>query len=323
MPLIPESTECCRDKCFRKHWLRSIEWPAQRLSAIPVLLLLAGLVMTQSGCTSLAGMAGDPDDFNGYRQTRLDGPGANSLVAKGSAEPVANLPRSRLGNPPEYTVKGKRYAVMQTARGYSERGHASWYGSRFHGRKTSSGQVYNMYNLTAAHRHLPLPTFVRVTRLDNGRSIVVKVNDRGPFHSDRIIDLSYAAAVKLGFADSGTAEVEVVAVSMSAAEARAAGGGSMSPGDGATKALSATGTLVQLGAFRELTNAQELRSRVDSVLGTDAAWIDSGGMQAGEGLRPDDVHRVQLGPLAANAPLQQILATLADAGIQQYSLHSQ
>ncbi|MES9903121.1 MAG: septal ring lytic transglycosylase RlpA family protein, partial [Sedimenticola sp.] len=106
--------------------------------------------------------------------------------------------RSRRGNADSYVVLGKRYHVMANSDGFSQRGIASWYGTKFHGRTTSSGEVYDMYAMTAAHKSLPLPTYVEVTNLNNGRHTIVKVNDRGPFHNNRIIDLSYAAATKLG-----------------------------------------------------------------------------------------------------------------------------
>jgi len=121
---------------------------------------------------------------------------------------VRDDPKSRRGNSP-YVVFGKHYQVMDSAAGYEEEGHASWYGTKFHGRTTSSGERYDMYELTAAHRSLPIPTYVRVTNLQNAKSSIVRVNDRGPFHPERIIDLSYAAAVKLGFERNGTARVRV------------------------------------------------------------------------------------------------------------------
>lgn len=120
-------------------------------------------------------------------------------------------PPSRIGNR-AYTVQGKRYEVLGRADGYVEEGLASFYGNKFHGRKTSNHEVYDMYAFTAAHRSLPLPSYARVTNLANGKSVVVRVNDRGPFHSARIIDLSYAAAAKLGFIRQGTARVEVRAL---------------------------------------------------------------------------------------------------------------
>ena len=124
---------------------------------------------------------------------------------------VREEPRARTGNR-DYVVLGRRYRVMDDAEGYVEEGNASYYGNKFHGRRTSSSEVYDMYAFTAAHRTLPLPSFARVTNLANGRSIIVRVNDRGPFHSNRIIDLSYAAAVKLGYRDRGTARVRVEAL---------------------------------------------------------------------------------------------------------------
>lgn len=121
-------------------------------------------------------------------------------------------PPSRTGNADTYMVFGRRYRVKETSAGYRERGVASWYGWEFHGRKTSSGPLFNMFELTAAHKSLPLPTYVRVTNLDNGRSTVVKVTDRGPFVGTRLIDLSYAAADRLGMLEHGTASVEVAAL---------------------------------------------------------------------------------------------------------------
>ncbi len=120
--------------------------------------------------------------------------------------------RSRSGNPETYEIDGITYRVMESSDGYREEGFASWYGGYFHGRTTSSGDVYDMYLMTAAHKTLPLPTYVRVTHLENGRSVVLRVNDRGPFVEDRIIDLSFTAATKLGMAAEGTARVEVVAL---------------------------------------------------------------------------------------------------------------
>lgn len=121
-------------------------------------------------------------------------------------------PPSRTGNPDTYTVFGKDYFVDKTSEGYRNEGLASWYGPKFHGKRTSSGVPYDMYAMTAAHKSLPIPTYARVTHQGNGRSIIVKINDRGPFVGDRIIDLSYAAATKLDMIDSGTAPVEVVAL---------------------------------------------------------------------------------------------------------------
>lgn len=121
-------------------------------------------------------------------------------------------PPSRTGNPDTYVVFGRRYRVKETSAGHREIGTASWYGWDFHGRRTSSGPPFNMFDLTAAHKSLPIPTYARVTNLENGRSLVVKINDRGPFVGERIIDLSYAAAARLDMLDQGTARVEVTAL---------------------------------------------------------------------------------------------------------------
>jgi len=125
-------------------------------------------------------------------------------------EPVpAKEPLSRYGNPTEYYVDGHTYEVMKSSTGYKTRGIASWYGKKFHKQRTSSGEPYDMYVMSAAHKTLPLPTYVKVKNLENGRVAIVKVNDRGPFHADRVIDLSYAAALKLGVFPKGTAQVEI------------------------------------------------------------------------------------------------------------------
>ena len=119
---------------------------------------------------------------------------------------------STYGNPPYYTVNGKRYHTLRSSNGYQATGIASWYGPGFHGSPTASGERYNQHELTAAHRTLPIPSFVEVTRLDNQRKVVVRVNDRGPFHDDRIIDLSYAAAKQLDMVQNGTAQVKIKAI---------------------------------------------------------------------------------------------------------------
>lgn len=121
-------------------------------------------------------------------------------------------PLAKSGNPDSYEVRGKRYFVRHSSQGYVERGVASWYGGSFHGRKTSSGEIYDMRSMSAAHKTLPLPTYARITNMENGRSVVVRINDRGPFHGSRVIDLSYVAAAKLGVVKHGTAEVEVRAI---------------------------------------------------------------------------------------------------------------
>lgn len=126
-----------------------------------------------------------------------------------------NEPKAKYGNKSPYHVLNKKYTVLDSAVGYKERGISSWYGTKFHGRKTSSQEIYDMCQFSAAHKSLPIPSYARVTRLDTGQSVIVRVNDRGPFHEGRIIDLSFAAATKLGINKVGTAKVEVEAINVS------------------------------------------------------------------------------------------------------------
>ena len=172
-----------------------------------------------SGTSPYAAAQEDPSTRGDYKAGGLYKPGVKDSTpdyipnVDCIPEPrVVDVPRSPVGNRSPYTVLGKQYHVMDKASGYVERGTSSYYGAKFHGRRTSNQEVYDMYAFTAAHRSLPLPSYARVTNLDNGKSVVVRVNDRGPFHSNRLIDLSYAAAVKLGYRERGTANVEVRAL---------------------------------------------------------------------------------------------------------------
>lgn len=166
------------------------------------------MVAVVQGCTPLG--VGAP----GPGLTSVDGIDFDRIE---DAVPRQEL-KARSGNPETYEIDGVTYRVLNTSEGYHEEGIASWYGGYFQGRTTSSGDIYDMYLMTAAHKSLPLPTYVRVTNLENGRAVVLRVNDRGPFVGDRIIDLSFTAATKLGMADSGTARVEVVALDPPARE---------------------------------------------------------------------------------------------------------
>ena len=167
-------------------------------------------------------------------------------------------PRSRYGNPPSYLVFGQRYYVMGTSEGYVERGVASWYGKKFHGRRTSSGEIYNMYAMTAAHKSLPLPTYVSVTNLENGRKVILKVNDRGPFHDNRLIDLSYTAAKKLGVIQGGTGLVEVRAITPASDFA-------MVPSAAPAPTESPVKLFLQVGAYEIRDNARRVVVRLQSL----------------------------------------------------------
>ncbi len=165
----------------------------------PALLLAAFMVTALAACT-----------LGPRRGGHEDGPGAGNLDRIADARPRSE-PLNRGANSP-YTALGRKYVPYQSLTPYRQRGIATWYGRKFHGKPTSSGERYDMYAMTAAHTLLPIPSYVRVTNLSNGRSIVVRVNDRGPFHPERIIDLSYAAAYKLGFVNAGSVRVEVEAI---------------------------------------------------------------------------------------------------------------
>ena len=172
-------------------------------------LLLASSILATSGCQISTG--GSTSETWGGQQDSAPRVNAKKLKAlENLSDPVVtDLERSRWGNPDAYTELGKQYHLLKTNDGYSETGMASWYGAKFHGRRTSSGQIFDMYQLTAAHKTLPIPVFAKVTNLRNKKETIVLINDRGPFHADRLIDLSFAAAVKLGFHEEGTADVLV------------------------------------------------------------------------------------------------------------------
>jgi len=174
-----------------------------------------------------------------------------------------DMARSKRGNPPFYKVYGVRYTVLDSSSGYKERGVASWYGKKFHGRQTSSGEPYDMHRMTAAHKTLPLPTNARVTNLKNGRSIVVRINDRGPFVKNRLIDLSYAAARDLDMIGAGTALVEVEALNTSYGNALASPV-AVKPAAGVPEhaVAEAPRMFVQVGAFGEADNARNLATRL-------------------------------------------------------------
>lgn len=187
----------------------------KKLSSLNRLLLLSGLSILIIGCQTKK-----PDDVDTYQDIAKTSPEGKYVRPLKDGAPwwdvdVSNIPDAEptpfTGNYKKnpYTVLGKTYYPISSAVGYTSVGTASWYGTKFHGQATANGELYDLYGMTAAHKTLPLPSYVKVTNLDNGRSVVLRVNDRGPFHSDRVIDLSFAAAKKLGYAEVGTARVKV------------------------------------------------------------------------------------------------------------------
>lgn len=220
-------------------------------------------------------------------------------------------PRSRYGNPASYKVLGKRYHVMRDSEGYVEKGIASWYGTKFHGRRTSSGERYDMYAMTAAHKSLPLPTYVQVTNLKNGRRVIVKVNDRGPFHDNRIIDLSYSAAYRLGILGKGTGFVELRAIDPSEPEpVTRVATREEAPAPEADEGVEdkAVNMYLQVGAFISRDNAERLRSRLLNVaLGSpQISQVQHNG---------STVYRVRFGPILDVEIADQLVNKLAALGI--------
>jgi rare lipoprotein A len=217
-------------------------------------------------------------------------------------------PRSAYGNPAVYEVYGTRYVVRRSSAGYVERGIASWYGTKFHGRSTSSGEPYDMLAMTAAHRTLPLPTYARVTNLSNGRSVIVKINDRGPFVKNRLIDLSYAAARKLGIVATGTGLVEVRAIDprkpVIASEPH---GVALQTANHAPAKPSQL--YIQVGAFASQNNAQRL---IDSLKQLALPGVE---IQPGfSNQRP--IYRVRVGPLASIEEADRMTEKLAQQGLR-------
>jgi rare lipoprotein A len=242
-------------------------------------------------------------------------------------------PRSRYGNPPFYDVFGKRYYVLSSSVGYWERGVASWYGPGFHKERTSTGEPYDMYGMTAAHKTLPLPAYVRVTNLQNGRSIVVRVNDRGPFVGNRIIDLSYTAAAKLDMLRNGTALVEVRSIdptvvpppviTASATPHAPADVAAATPVAAPLTVVTAPPTpaptagaaalFVQAGAFADPANAERLAARL------------RGGSYGKVFVRDDQIagrkmYRVRIGPVPDVAEFDRVVAALEQAGVKDAHL---
>jgi len=237
--------------------------------------------------------------------TQRDGPPPGSIDLSRIPDAVPrDEPKSRYGNPPFYEVAGKRYYVLDSADGFTERGIASWYGTKFHGKRTSSGEPYDMYAMTAAHRQLPLPSYARVTNLNNGRSVIVRINDRGPFAHNRVIDLSYAAAARLDMLREGTApvQIEVIGSNNSAPKREA-----VRP---ATVAAGPIEYYVQIGAFAEATNAERVVQHLTPARLGYPTLIRQAVLSQGT------FHRVWVGPIGNIAEVDKIFSTLERLGYQ-------
>lgn len=208
-------------------------------------------------------------------------------------------PLSSYGNDREYVVDGKCYEVLHSAKNYKRVGVASWYGPQFHGQLTSTRERYNMYSMTAASPDLPLPTYAKVTNLENGRSVVVKVNDRGPFKSNRVMDLSYAAAKKLGVVAKGTAKVQIVALHR---------------GEPETLDSLATRQILQVGSFSQKNNANQYSTRITQItqhpVRVRMTLVNN-----------TPVYRVEVGPFQDQASLDSTQKMLKMHGVKNVTAH--
>lgn len=286
----------------------------RRAARAGVALLIAALVAACAGRPARDGTANEPVSPG----TSVPAPTPPSVNV-----PQAKLPRQ--GNPPFYDVLGRRYHVLPSGRGYKETGVASWYGKEFHGRATASGEPYDMHALTAAHKTLPIPSYARVTNLRNGRTIVVRINDRGPFVRNRILDLSYGAAEALGITRDGTGIVEIETIELEddggvlTADGTVPLGGAVvatpvgEPDVTAEPPIEARSLYVQVGAFGDPFNAQRMHQRL-LALGFDDVSVVSD--TRAERL----LYRVRLGPLPDVAAYDRLVEKLNAAAIQDIYL---
>jgi len=284
---------------------------------------IRSLILAIAAAVILSGCASAPETDHSSRYTLANDrapSGDYDVSGLGNAIPVYEEPR-RAGNKSPYTVWGKQYRVLDSNEGYVARGTASWYGEKFHGHTTSNGETFDMYAMSAAHKSLRIPGYARVTNLDNGRSVIVRVNDRGPFHGDRLIDLSYAAAKKLGYQARGTARVEVAAITVRPDGSMRLAGKPFSPGDVAGSSgsqVQASGEIameqrslfVQLASFSSRDPAEKLLRRVRSLL-ENPMRVRAVDTASGR------FHRVQVGPFRDEAAARKTQNLLESRGFDQ------
>ncbi|MDE2024344.1 MAG: septal ring lytic transglycosylase RlpA family protein [Gammaproteobacteria bacterium] len=280
-----------RASARRAHWRARVRCP-EGCAALAALLLLAGCAQFPTQ---------DHGPANPVDLSRIP-----------NATPQYVTP-SRYGNQSPYTVNGETYTLLPSCVGYHDRGIASWYGTKFHGGRTSDGETYDMFAMTAASKVLPLPCYVRVTNLQNGQSVIVKVNDRGPFVANRIIDLSYAAAARIGMIGTGTALVDVTAVTPGEPQPPTGPGSNLPPPAGATPAPAATGTagqpqlFVQVGAFATESNAARVLARLRAAAVSPAFILPE--LQNGITL-----YKVRIGPIPDVTRVDALTAQLGTLG---------
>ncbi len=256
---------------------------------VNILILITTLSLSLCGCFCAKKPPVVAKKAKRYKLEQDIGPKRSEIIpdlSKVQNATPKHEPKSKIGNPKKYTVFNKSYDVLPTSKGYKAKGTASWYGKKFHGYHTSSGEVYDMYGMSAAHKTLPLPTYAKVTNLRNGKSVIVKINDRGPFHEDRLIDLSYAAASKLGILSNGTANVEIHAIDPSA--------------------VIPLQTYIQVGTFNHEPNAKKLAAQIAKInnLKDQKVAVKSGRNKKGK------VYHVHIGPIKNETVLTNVTNTL-------------
>lgn len=283
-----------------------------------LLALLAVLVL--AGCASAPGPV-ETDHSARYTISQDRAPTGNFDVSGLSDAIPMYQAQVKAGNKSPYRVLGKRYSVVESNDGYVARGVASWYGEKFHGHKTSNGETFDMYQMSAAHKSLRIPSYAKVTNLDNGQSVIVRVNDRGPFHGDRLIDLSYAAAKKLGYQSHGTARVEVAAITVKPDGSMFLAGQPFALEGQPTKRSSQNnvavygdqrgGLFVQLGSFGSRSPAEKLQDRARGVLSSEPVRVRSVDTASGR------FHRVQVGPFQDEGSARETQNLLEAQGFSQ------
>jgi len=251
----------------------------------------------------LAACAGEPSKTG----ADVDGPSHSGLRAEDVSDAMPRRePPARYGNHSPYEVFGKKYHVLSSSDGYHKQGIASWYGSKFHGRRTSSGEPYDMHLATAAHKTLPLPTYAEVTNLDNGKKVIVKINDRGPFKDDRLIDLSYGAALRLDMIATGTARVDLRVIDP--AEWRGEVRTAAAPAPVATDTALDAGdaTWLQAGAYGRRENAEQLATRLEHASLIPVTIHASG-----------NLFKVWLGPYPSHAEAENVISKAIELGFER------
>jgi rare lipoprotein A len=274
-----------------------------------------------AGCSSTPKSTSPEPDHSSRYTIKQDRAPSGSFDVSGLQDAVPRYEQPRnAGNMAQYKVWGKTYRVMDSNDGYVARGIASWYGEKFHGHKTSNGEIFDMYSMSAAHKSLRIPSYARVTNLENGQSVIVRVNDRGPFHDDRLIDLSYAAAKKLGYKSKGTARVEVAAITVREDGSMTLAGKPFKPGVGAPAVAAApvpgqsaggsSGLFVQLGSFSQRDPAEALLAKARGVIETPMRVRE---VTTGSGR----FHRAQIGPFSDESEARHAQNLLESRGFGQ------